>query len=236
MNALTRYRSSRRARRRRRRTRPPLRLTPYAWAKLLCLRDLGETEVGGFGVSSQDDLLLLEDVQLVRQECTPVTVKFDDSSVADHFDDQVDQGRMPEEFARIWIHTHPGESPYPSRTDEETFARCFGKSDWAVMFILARGGETYARLRFNTGPGSELILPAAIDYRQPFAGTDVPAWKAEYNQMVSVEPREPPQKHPASPFPDMTAWPDGFDRMFGDLWPEGLAAEIPMELLHERFD
>ena len=27
----------------------PLRLTPYAWAKLLRLRDLGDTEVGGFG-------------------------------------------------------------------------------------------------------------------------------------------------------------------------------------------
>ena len=236
MNPLTRYRSGRRARRRRRRNRPSLRLTPYAWAKLLCLRDLGETEVGGFGVSSQDDLLLVEDVRLVRQQCTPVTVRFDDSSVADYFDDQVDQGRMPEEFGRIWIHTHPGESPYPSRTDEETFARCFGKSDWAVMFILARGGETYARLRFNTGPGSELILPVEIDYRQAFAGTDVTAWKAEYKQMVFVEPLESSQKRSAGPFPDVAALPDGFDRLFGDLWPEDIAAEIPMELLHERFD
>src|SRR3954452_11481417 len=77
---------------------PPLRLTPYAWAKLLHLRDRGETEVGGFGVSRPGDLLLVEDVQLVRQECSPVTVKFDDESVADYFDRQVDLGRRPEEF------------------------------------------------------------------------------------------------------------------------------------------
>ena len=65
---------------------PPLRLTPYAWAKLLHLRDLGETEVGGFGVAAPGDLLLVADVVLVRQQCSPVTVKFDDSAVADYFD------------------------------------------------------------------------------------------------------------------------------------------------------
>jgi hypothetical protein len=59
------WRSSRQAHRRRRSKRPPLRLTPYAWAKLIHLRDLGETEVGGFGVSRFGDLLLVEDVGLM---------------------------------------------------------------------------------------------------------------------------------------------------------------------------
>ncbi|TWU40156.1 hypothetical protein Q31b_35010 [Novipirellula aureliae] len=40
-----------RSRRRQRRARPRLRFTPYAWAKLLCLRDAGPSEVGGFGIS-----------------------------------------------------------------------------------------------------------------------------------------------------------------------------------------
>src|SRR5690242_14104510 len=117
--------------------RPPvLRFTPTAWAKLLRLRDLGETEVGGFGISAPDDLLLIEDVRLVCQICAVVSVKFDDLAVADFFDEQVDEGRRPEQFARIWVHTHPGDSPQPSGVDEQTFARCFGQSDWAVMFIL----------------------------------------------------------------------------------------------------
>src|SRR5262245_38636251 len=77
---------------------PSLRLTPYAWAKLLHLRDLSETEVGGFGVAAPDDLLLVAEVALVRQQCSPVTVKFDDSAVADYFDRQVDAGSMPEQF------------------------------------------------------------------------------------------------------------------------------------------
>jgi hypothetical protein len=96
----------------------PLRLTPYAWAKLLRLRDLGPTEVGGFGISAQDDLLLVEDIQLVGQTCTAMSVQFHDSSVADYFDRQVDQGLAPERFARLWIHTHPGDCPHPSSTEK----------------------------------------------------------------------------------------------------------------------
>lgn len=49
--------------------RPALRFTPLAWAKLLFLRDQGPTEVGGFGLSAADDLLLIEDVRMVRQRC-----------------------------------------------------------------------------------------------------------------------------------------------------------------------
>ncbi len=37
-----------------RKTCPTLRLSPTAWAKLLFLRDLGETEVGGFGIAAAE--------------------------------------------------------------------------------------------------------------------------------------------------------------------------------------
>ncbi len=44
---------------------PVLRFSPTAWAKLLFLRDSGETEVGGFGIAASDDLLLVEDVRRI---------------------------------------------------------------------------------------------------------------------------------------------------------------------------
>jgi len=106
--------TKRKTRRQFRRKVPALRLSPYAWAKLLHLRDLGETEVGGFGVAAPDDLLLVANVGLVRQQCSPVTVKFDDSAVADYFDRQVDAGSAPEQFGRIWIHTHPVTAHCPA--------------------------------------------------------------------------------------------------------------------------
>lgn len=169
-------------------TRPPtvLRFSPTACAKLLYLRDAGDTEIGGFGISAGDDLLCVADVALMNQSCTWVQVKLDDESVADHFDRQVAAGRRPEEFARIWIHTHPGRSAEPSPTDEATFTRVFGRADWAVMFILARGGQTFARLRYNVGPGAEVELPVDVDFSRPFLASSEAAWSAEYLANVRV--------------------------------------------------
>ena len=158
------------------------------------LRDLGPTEVGGFGISSPDDLLLVQDISLVRQLCSAVTVKFDDQAVADHFDDYVDLGYTPERFARIWVHTHPGDSAVPSSTDEETFARCFGNSDWAIMFILARGGETYARLALNAGPGGDQMLPVEIDFSRPMPASEEQDWEQEYLTSVTEERFLEPRK------------------------------------------
>jgi len=164
-----------------------LRFSPTAWAKLLFLRDFGPTEVGGFGISTADDLLYVEDLRLVKQTCSPAHVAFDDTSVADLFDEQVDAGRTPEQFARIWVHTHPGNSAEPSGVDEETFSRVFGRSSWALMFILARQGQCYARLRFNDGPGGELMLSVDVDYSRPFQGSDELAWEDEYTRNVAAQ-------------------------------------------------
>jgi hypothetical protein len=165
---------------------PVLRFSPTAWAKLLFLRDYGETEVGGFGIAVDDDLLFVVDVQLVEQTCSWAHVAFDDESVADFFDAQVDLDRKPEQFARIWVHTHPGDCPQPSLTDEQTFERVFGRSDWAVMFILAQQGQTYARLRFNVGPGGAIQIPVQVDYSRQFSGSEMDAWEQEY--LVNVDP------------------------------------------------
>lgn len=167
---------------------PQLRFSPTAWAKLLYLRDYGDTEVGGFGITSEDDLLLVQDLQLVEQTCSLANVAFDDEAVANFFDDQVDSGLRPEQFGRIWIHTHPGDCPLPSQTDEKTFDRVFGRSDWAVMLILARTGRTYARLKFNVGPTAEYEIPVKRDYTQTFAGCDPERWEDEY--LTHVHPQQ----------------------------------------------
>ena len=167
--------------------RPKLRFSPLAWAKLLFLRDCGSTEVGGFGITNEQDLLLVEDFVLIQQICSPVTVIFQGDAVADFFDRQIDAGRRPETFGHLWIHTHPGTSPAPSRVDEETFARVFGRCDWAIMAILARGGQSYARLQYYIGPGGSFQLEVEVDYRQPFSGTDWPAWQQEYASRVTAD-------------------------------------------------
>ncbi len=149
-------------------------------------RDQSPNEVGGFGITDPDDLLLVKDFVTVKQRVTGVSVKFDDQGVADFFDRQVDLGRKPEQFARIWCHTHPGMSPEPSGTDEQTFQRVFGGCHWAVMAIVAQDDSTYARLSFNVGPGGQVLIPVEVDYTAPFEGTDHEVWDAEYAANVKA--------------------------------------------------
>ena len=64
-----------------------LRFSPTAWAKLLYFRDKSDNEVGGFGITEPDDLLFVKEFVTVKQEVTPVSVKFDDEAVGNHFED-----------------------------------------------------------------------------------------------------------------------------------------------------
>ena len=164
--------------------RPILRFSPTAWAKLLYFRGKSGDEVGGFGITEPDDLLFVKEFATIKQEVTCVGVKLDDTAVGEFFDQQVDLGRRPQEFARIWCHTHPDMSPKPSSVDEETFRRVFGACEWAVMFILACDDQMYARLSFNVGPGGHVLVPTAIDYATEFGPADHQAWDAEYSANV----------------------------------------------------
>ena len=167
---------------------PTLRFTPYAWRKLVFFRDIQELEVGGFGVCTSDDPLFVEDFALVKQECGTVSIEFDDNGLADYYDDMTDEGLHPNQYSRIWIHTHPDIGASPSKTDEDTFKEKFSSPDWAVMFILAKGGQTTCELRFNRGPGMSVEIPIGIDYTTPFPAADEEAeeeWKESYDQLVT---------------------------------------------------
>lgn len=165
---------------------PVLRFSPTAWAKLLFFRDQGETEISGFGITEPDDLLYVTEFVTIKQDTTVASISLDDNAVADIFESQVDLGRKPEQFFRIWVHTHPGDSPIPSGTDEATFRRVFGKCEWSLMFILAEEGRYYARLSFHVGPGGQILIPVEVDYNQPFQASDQEAWEAEYKANIKT--------------------------------------------------
>jgi hypothetical protein len=139
-------------------------ISPLAWLKLSLFLHGGDTEIGGFGVSSSANPLYIEQFVTVKQKVSAVTVAFDDAAVADYFDDCIDQGLPPQRFGRIWVHTHPASSPEPSSVDEETFDRVFGSCDWSIMLIVSRTHATYARLSFSAGPGGAVLLPVEVDW------------------------------------------------------------------------
>ena len=200
-----------------------LRFTPYAWAKLLYFRDRSDCEVGAFAITDPDDLLLVRDLAVPKQGVSVVSVAFDDESVADHFDRQADLGRTPAEVGRVWAHCPPGDSPHPSAIDEECFARAFGHCDWAAMFILARKGQCYCRLRFNVGPGGSLEIPVEVDYSAEFAASDWPAWEQEYQANIAC------RKSPGT-LATAAGAGDAFEHTgFADDWLEELEAMDPAE-------
>lgn len=164
-----------------------LKFTPYAWAKLLWMRDYGPTEVAGYGVTETADPLLVTDFVLVKQECTIVTFDLDSEDSAEYMETMMDKGLMPWQYANILIHTHPGNSPSPSSVDETNFKEAFSHPNWAIMFIIANGGECYGRLKINVGPGSIRELNVAVDWEQSFSATDKMAWKDEYEAKVTEE-------------------------------------------------
>src|SRR5689334_20228025 len=89
-------------------TLPILTFSPLAWLKLQFLCHAGDTEVGCFAISRSRDLLYIEDLAMVRQQASPINVRFEDDAVADFFDESVDTGLDVQQFGRIWCHTHPG--------------------------------------------------------------------------------------------------------------------------------
>lgn len=163
---------------------PVLRFTPYAWAKMIFLRDISGNEVGGFGITYPDNPLVVEDVILPKQEVSAASVDFDDEGVADYFERMLEYNLQPKDCGRIWIHTHPSGINNPSGTDEHTFNDVFGKCDWAIMFILTKGGTTYCSLQHNTFPACRINIEAKVDFGLPFGQSRREEWAEEYAMMV----------------------------------------------------
>ena len=166
----------------------PVRFTPYCWAKLCFIRDIGNSEIGCFGMAETDDPLLLTDIHLPKQDCTTATVELDGQSLLDYRADCRRNGLSEKHSFRVWIHTHPAMSAKPSGTDETTYAELFTGADWGIMLILSKTEDTYARVRYGgDGPQADAILDIEIDYGATFAASDQDAWEAEYWSAVTIK-------------------------------------------------
>jgi hypothetical protein len=97
------------------------------------------------------------------------------------------------------------------------------------MFVLARGGKSYARIRFNVGPGGSVVIPADVDFGAPFGPSLQEAWELEYKANIGTAlwtwdwgAREGPDKDLGKP--------SSLSRVsVPDDWMEGLEAMEPAE-------
>ena len=162
-----------------------LRFTPYAWAKLVWMMNRGSTEVAGYGVTATKDPLLITDFVLIKQKCTSVSFDLDQNDIAEYVERMTDNGLPAWAYMNILCHSHPGNDPSPSGVDEDNFEEAFSHPHWAIMFIIAKNGETYCRIKTNVGPGVTKELNVTIDYGETFPGTDIKSWNEEYKSNVT---------------------------------------------------
>jgi hypothetical protein len=159
------------------------------WDKIIYLNSLSSCELAGFGISAKNKPLTIVDFVILKQTVTAATCKLDDMAIADFFEEQVDLGRQPNEFGRIWVHSHPGPfGPNPSLMDEETFQRAFGQCDWAVMLIVSKGGTYYARMSLRKSFNFDVFLKIKIDNNTKKTNQkDKQRWADEYEKLITEE-------------------------------------------------
>lgn len=167
-------------------------LSPEAWVHWQVLCHAGSTEVAAFGVTSEHDPLYVERLWVPKQECTAAFCETEEGQFNDLLDWALDNQIAPSRVGRVWLHTHPGDSPGPSGTDEKTFETDFGGPDVAFMLILARGGQTSCRARFKSLKGATVEVPLAIRWSEVHKQFGLPsdaqkaAWLEEYAQKVTA--------------------------------------------------
>jgi len=121
-----------------------------------------EVSLMGISKNSEDDIHRVVDVLCVPQECTGGNTEFLEKEYTDWrearmFDDKMD----PITFSRIWIHTHPGESPNPSNVDEDNFKKIKEDADFACMYIVAKKNKDYCRTMYDSRLGQKQTLESA---------------------------------------------------------------------------
>jgi|GEM_PF-3064552 len=202
-----------------------LTITPWAWSKIIYMRDRDKSEVSGFGISHPDDPLYIVDFKLVPQVNTGTFTEFLDKALANYLEDMVVSGTPPACCMRIWMHTHPGMGPSPSSHDEATFKRVNEASSWGVMLVVANDKE-YARLIVHNVEGMEgdreLKVVLALD--EVFKGVtaeDYTAWEDEYCENVTFGTA--PSVAEMYAYPQCGHWRgwegSGWE---GDAWEDGL--------------
>jgi proteasome lid subunit RPN8/RPN11 len=164
---------------------PELLFHPAAWGKIqYFLRNHNGVEISGFGISSKDDLLVVEDFCLIKQKSRSTFVTLDDEAIADHVEDCVERGIRPDRCSRIWIHTHPGMGTTPSPHDNEVFRTAFGRFEWAIMCVFNERGAS-ALLSLTIPVRVEIDLPPRQDYSFLLGTLDYAALAEEYKTKVT---------------------------------------------------
>lgn len=161
---------------------------PEAYLHWQFLCHNGKTEASAFGISDPNDPLLVHSLYVPKQKCNPVFTSIDDDSRFDMVEWAEENGIRIDQINRIWLHTHPEMSADPSRVDEETFQK-LANCDYAVMGILSRTNDVYARIQHKSSK-TDYQIPIEVLWKEfpssleNLAGKTV-EWKKNYDENIT---------------------------------------------------
>lgn len=161
-----------------------LRISPAAFQKVAYFTKK-TVEVGGFAITSPEDPALIIDFVVLKQTSSVASFDFDKDGMQDYLNEMVDRGISPNNCFRIYIHTHPGNSPQPSSVDDEQFDELMENYPWFCMVIFAKDLSTYARVKMTQGCGIEAELDLEIDWDVPCEPVDFGDLDLIFDEMVS---------------------------------------------------
>lgn len=175
-----------------------LTLSPLAYLhwKFLCHKT--EIEATAFGVPAADNPLYVERLWVPEQIGDVCSTDPAPGSIGEFLMWADDEGYERVGLGSLWFHTHPDIGARPSSIDEATFRETFGPANcqWAVMAILAEGGEMSARLRIHKPRQVDVDLIIEVDWDSLPKYADeiaraLPGWGSEYDLKVKKAEREP---------------------------------------------
>ena len=101
-------------------------------------------EVSLMGVSrSEEEINYIVDFVCIPQEASAGLTEPTDEGMLEYSENMMIDKKLPTSmFRSFWAHTHPGTSPTPSGTDNDTFKKWFKDADIGVMYILAKDDDS----------------------------------------------------------------------------------------------
>jgi proteasome lid subunit RPN8/RPN11 len=165
----------------------------YAWAKLHTMLHYDGNEIGGFAITHKEHPFFVLDILIPEQKVSIASVDFDDDDRAVCAAKMYKDGLAAEQFDRIWIHTHPGNSPRPSGLDNETFDKVFDRQTHCCMFIIAMDSSCSCKVKVNTDHVSMTDeIPVRVNWEH-FQNKEikevkfpVAKWRQEIKDKVSI--------------------------------------------------
>lgn len=176
-----------------------LTMSPRAYWHLHWLCQRTPDEVSCMGILAQAGEFRIQDVILVKQIVSTVSVDLDMVWWADKQVELYEKDAIEPWQTSAWIHTHPQGVKKPSATDEETMAKSFGSWDFAVMIILTKDDHFYARVDFTHAFAGgikqrySMECPISVDWNdlegEPVTRTLAEEWEEEFKTLVTSEER-----------------------------------------------